>query len=166
IGYARVSTSDQSLVRQVDELTEAGVPDGRIFSDVGSGAKDAKRPEWDLLLKTLREGDTLVVTELSRLGRSTSQLAALGDALDERGVSLRILNLGIDTGTAAGKLVYRIVAAVAEMERDLLVERTSSGLAAARARGRVGGRRRSYTSAQEKRARKLYDEGNLTVSEI
>jgi DNA invertase Pin-like site-specific DNA recombinase len=164
IGYARVSTADQSLVRQCDELEQAGAE--QIFCDVGSGAKEAKRPEWDLLLRTLRKGDTLAVTELSRLGRSTSQLAALADDLAQRGIALRILNLGIDTGTPGGKLVYSVIAAVAEMERSLLIERTSSGLAAARARGRVGGRRRSVTDSQAKRAQKLYDEGHLTVSEI
>ena len=85
-----------------------------------------------------------MVTELSRLGRSTSQLSALADELSERKVSLKILNLGIDTGTPAGKLVYSIIAAVAEMERDLLIERTNSGLAASRARGRKGGRKREF----------------------
>ena len=136
IGYARVSTADQSLERQTDELTAAGADEVR--TEVGSGKKDAKRPVWDELLRSLREGDTLMVTELSGLGRSTSQLSALADDLRDSGVSLRILNLGIDTGKPAGKLVYSIISAVAEMERELLIERTNSGLAAARARGRKG----------------------------
>jgi DNA invertase Pin-like site-specific DNA recombinase len=164
IGYARVSTADQSLDRQADELTASGADEVR--TEVGSGKKDAKRPVWDELLRSLRSGDTLVVTELSRMGRSTSQLAALSDDLQERGVSLRILNLGIDTGTVGGKLVYDIIAAVAAMERALLVERTMSGLTAARARGRKGGRKREITDKEIKRAQKLYDARELTVSEI
>jgi DNA invertase Pin-like site-specific DNA recombinase len=164
LGYARVSTSDQSLDRQADELKAAGAE--QIYSDIGSGKKGAPRPEWDQLQRSLRKGDVLVVTELSRLGRNTSQLSALADDLEERGVALRILNLGVDTGTPAGKLVYRMIAAVAEMERDLLIERTNSGLAAARARGRKGGRQRTFTPAQEKRAQDLYDKRELTVDEI
>jgi DNA invertase Pin-like site-specific DNA recombinase len=164
VGYARVSTSDQSLDRQVDDLTVAGCE--RIFSETGSGKKDADRPVFAECLAYLRPKDTLVVTELSRLGRSTSALAKLADDLKERGVGLRILNLGIDTTTPAGKLVYSIIAAVAEMERDLLIERTHSGLAAARARGRKGGRRRSITDAQVRRAQKLYDERELSMEEI
>lgn len=164
IGYARVSTADQSLDRQADELTAAGADEVR--TEVGSGKKDAKRPVWDELLRSLRSGDTLMVTELSRLGRSTSQLSALADELRERGVALRINNLGIDTGKPAGKLVYSIIAAVAEMERELLIERTNSGLAAARARGRKGGRKPSITAAQIRRAQKLYDAQELTVAEI
>jgi len=164
LGYARVSTADQSLERQTDELTVAGADEVR--TEVGSGKKGADRPVWDELLRSLRSGDTLMVTELSRLGRSTSQLSALADDLREQGVALRILNLGIDTGTPAGKLVYSIISAVAEMERELLIERTMSGLAASRARGRKGGRKREITPAQVRRAQKLYDERHLTVSEI
>ena len=155
---------DQSLDRQADELTAAGADEVR--TEVASGKKGAQRPQWDELLRSLRQGDTLMVTELSRLGRSTSQLAALSDDLEERGIALRILNLGIDTGTPAGKLVYSIIAAVAEMERALLIERTMSGLAAARARGRNGGRKRTITPAQVRRAQRLYDAQELTVSEI
>lgn len=163
-GYARVSTQDQSLDRQIDELTAAGADEVR--TETGSGKKNAERPVWDELLRNLRAGDGLMVTELSRLGRSTSQLAKLADDLRDRKVALRILNLGIDTGTPSGKLVYSIIAAVAEMERDLLIERTMSGLAASRARGRVGGRKPSLTSAQVRRVRQLYDAEDLTVAEI
>jgi DNA invertase Pin-like site-specific DNA recombinase len=164
IGYARVSTTEQSLDRQIDELKAAGAE--MTYSEVGSGKKGAERPQWEELLRSLRKGDTLMVTELSRLGRSTSQLSALADDLSERKVSLKILNLGIDTGTAAGKLVYSIIAAVAEMERDLLIERTNSGLAASRARGRKGGRKREFSPAAVRKAQEQYDRGELSVTEI
>src|SRR5664280_304981 len=164
LGYARVSTGDQSLDRQKDELTAAGAEP--VYSEVGSGKKGAVRPQWDELLRSLRNGDTLMVTELSRLGRSTSQLSQLADDLSDRGISLKILNLGIDTGTPSGKLVYSIIAAVAEMERALLIERTNSGLAAARARGRNGGRKPSMTPAMVRKAQRQYDARELTVAEI
>jgi DNA invertase Pin-like site-specific DNA recombinase len=164
LGYARVSTSDQSLDRQTDELTAAGAE--VVYAETSSGKKDAHRPKWDELLRSLRPGDTLMVSELSRMGRSTSQLSALADQLAERDVSLRILNLGIDTATATGRLVYSIIAAVAEMERELLIERTMSGLAASRARGRSGGRKRSFSPAAVRRAQELYDQRELSVAEI
>jgi DNA invertase Pin-like site-specific DNA recombinase len=164
LGYARVSTGEQSLDRQKDELTAAGAE--MVYSEVGSGKKGAVRPQWDELLRSLREGDTLMVTELSRLGRSTSQLSQLADDLFEREISLRILNLGIDTGTPSGRLVYSIIAAVAEMERELLIERTNSGLAASRARGRKGGRKREFSVAAVRKAQERYDRGDLSVTEI
>ena len=164
IGYGRVSTAEQSLDRQADELRAAGCD--RVFQEVASGRRGANRPEWQACLDHLRAGDTLMVVELSRLGRNVGDLGRLIDDLDEKGASLRILNLGIDTGTAAGRLIYTIVGAVAAMERELLIERTQSGLAAARARGRVGGRRQSITSAQIGKAQRLYDERRLTVPEI
>jgi len=163
-GYARVSTSDQSLDRQRDELTEAGAE--RIYAEIGSGKKGAARPQWDELLRSLRKDDTLMVTELSRLGRSTSQLSALADDMSEQGVALRILNLGIDTATASGRLVYSIIAAVAAMERDLLIERTNSGLAASRTRGRKGGRKREFSPAAVRKAQEQYDQATLSVTEI
>jgi DNA invertase Pin-like site-specific DNA recombinase len=164
LGYARVSTSEQSLDRQKDELRGAGAE--MVYSEVGSGKKGAARPQWDELLRSLRKGDTLMVTELSRLGRSTSQLSQLADDLAERGVALRILNLGIDTGTPSGRLVYQIIAAVAEMERELLIERTNSGLAASRARGRKGGRKREFSPKAVRKAQEQYDKGELSVAEI
>jgi DNA invertase Pin-like site-specific DNA recombinase len=164
LAYARVSTGEQSLDRQNDELRAAGAE--MVYQEVGSGKKGAPRPQWEELLRSLRQGDTLMVTELSRLGRSTSQLSALADDLSERGIALRILNMGIDTGTPSGRLVYQIIAAVAEMERELLIERTNSGLAASRARGRKGGRKREFSPAAVRKAQERYDKGELSVTEI
>jgi len=164
IGYARVSTPEQSLDRQLDELRDHGCE--RVFGETASGKRGAHRPHWDACLAHLRVGDTLVVVELSRLGRNTGDLGRLLDQLDERGIGLKILNLGIDTTTPAGRLIFTITGAVAAMERDLLVERTQSGLAAARARGRVGGRRRSFTPAQQREAQRLYDLGQMTVEQV
>ena len=164
LGYARVSTSEQSLDRQDDELRAAGAE--MVYQEVGSGKKGAPRPQWEELLRSLRQGDTLMVTELSRLGRSTSQLSQLADDLAERGIALKILNLGIDTGTPSGRLVYQIIAAVAEMERELLIERTNSGLAASRARGRKGGRKREFSPRAVRKAQDQYDQGELSVTEI
>ena len=164
IGYARVSTSDQSLDRQLDELRANGCE--RVFAEAASGKRGAHRPQWEACLAHLRAGDTLVVVELSRLGRNTGDLGRLLDDLDQRGIGLTILNLGIDTKTPAGRLIFTIIGAVAAMERELLIERTQSGLAAARARGRVGGRRRSFTAEQEREAQLLYDLRQLTVEQI
>jgi DNA invertase Pin-like site-specific DNA recombinase len=165
IGYARVSTKDQSLDRQRDELKAAGCD--AVREETASGKRGAQRPVWDETVRNLRSGDTLVVVELSRLGRSTAELSALAEELQERGVALRILNLGVDTGTPAGKLVYAIIAAVAEMERALLIERTKSGLEAARKRHKhLGGRKPKLTHAKIKAARAMRDSGELTMGEI
>lgn len=146
IGYARVSTLDQVLDRQLDALNEAGCD--RVFQDHGISGTRTSRPGLDTCLDFLRPGDTLVVQALDRLGRRTSELLRLVDELSERGVSLRILSLGIDTGTPAGQMVLSIMAALAQMERDILAERTRQGIKAARARGRVGGRPRALTDEQ------------------
>lgn len=169
IGYARVSSEKQDLRRQVDELTAAGCDS--VVEEKASGKHGAKRPEWDSLtdVKTgrLRSGDRLTVVELSRLGRSTTQLTALLRDLKERSVGLRILNLGIDTSTPAGELIFSVVAAVAQMERDLIAERTKSALDAKRRRGeRVGGRKPKHTPEQIARAMQMLDTSDMTGSEI
>ena len=164
IGYARVSTKDQILDRQLSALKAVGCD--QIFAEKASGKKGAVRPEWERRLSTLRKGDRLVVCELSRLGRNTGSLSELADELKDREVGLWIRNLGIDTTTPAGKLIFTIVGAVAEMERELLIERTHSGLAVARAQGKVGGRRRGITDAQIERAQALYDEHRFTMTDI
>lgn len=169
IGYARVSSEKQDLSRQVDELTAAGCD--RVVEEKASGKHGARRPRWEELINAdggqLRSGDKLVVVELSRLGRSTSQLTALLRDLGERGVGLRILNLGIDTATPAGELIFTIIAAVAQMERDLIAERTKSALDAKRRRGeRIGGRKPSHTPEQVARAMHMIDTTDMTGQEI
>ena len=164
IGYARVSTPDQSLDRQLDELRAHGCE--RTFAEAASGRRGAHRPQWEACLAHLRTGDALVVVELYRLGRNTGDLGRLLDHLDERQIGLQILNLGIDTKTPAGRLIFTIVGAVAAMERELLIERTQSGLAAARARGRVGGRRRTFTPGQQREAQRIYDLREMSVEQI
>lgn len=145
IGYARVSTADQNLDGQVDALTAAGC--ARIFSERASGARD-DRPQLAAALDYLRAGDTLVVYRLDRLGRRTKALLQLIEDLEDRDVGFRSLAEGFDPSTALGKALVTVAAAFAEMERNLTIERTRVGLAAARARGRVGGRKRKMSDRQ------------------
>lgn len=168
-GYARVSSEVQDLRRQVDELTAAGCY--RIVEEKASGKHEAKRPKWDELVDPadgkLRTGDRLTVVELSRLGRSTTQLTALLRDFKDRGIGLRILNLGIDTSTPAGELVFTIIAAVGQMERDLIAERTRSALDAKRRRGeRIGGRKPSHTPEQVARAKHMLDTTDMSGNEV
>src|SRR5664279_784631 len=153
IGYARVSTDDQSAALQEDALKQAGCI--RVFTDHASGAK-ASRPELDKMLDQLRPGDVVVVWRLDRLGRSLKNLIALVETLADRGVGFRSLSESIDTTTANGRLFFSIMGALAEFERDLIRERTHAGLAAARARGRVGGRPSVMNAKKIATARKLY----------
>jgi DNA invertase Pin-like site-specific DNA recombinase len=163
LGYARVSTLDQNPQLQADELTAAGCY--RVFTDHASGAKSS-RPALDEVLDQLRPGDTLVVWRLDRLGRSLRHLIDVVTDLDARGVGFRSLRENIDTTTAGGKLVFHMFGALAEFERDLIRERTSAGLAAARARGRKGGRPTVMTPAKAAAARHMYDERTHTLAEI
>ena len=158
LGYARVSTSDGRQVtdRQEDALREAGVD--RVFVDHSSGMR-ASRPQLDALWQTARAGDTVVVLSLDRLGRDTRQLLTWVAELDERGIHLHILQLGVDTATPAGRMVLSVVAAMAEMERDLIVARVREGLASAKLRGRLGGRPASLSPAQRAEVVRLRAEG-------
>ncbi len=152
IGYARVSTDDQSLTLQLDALKDGGC--ARIFTDKIGGAR-VDRPGLNEALSHLRTGDTLVVWKLDRLGRSVKGLVDLVNSLEERGVHFRSLTDGIDTKTPAGRFFFHIMASLAQMERELIVERTRAGLAAARKLGRIGGRKRRMTDNKIKAARRL-----------
>lgn len=166
VGYARVSTKDQSLDLQTDALSKADC--GKVYKEVASGAKTA-RPVLDDLLANLRQGDVLVVWKLDRLGRSLKHLVALTNDLLERQVGLVSLNDPVDTTTPQGRLVFNIFASLAEFERDLIRERTQAGLVAARSRGRTGGRPSGLSKQAEATAmaaETLYKEGDLSVRAI
>lgn len=160
IGYARVSTQEQNLNSQIDELEKAGCK--KIFKEKASSVKE--RPEFEKCLEYLRPGDTLVVWKLDRLGRTTKKLLQLADDLQEKQINLQILTLGVDTSTAAGRLFFTVMAGLAEMERELVRERTNAGLAAARARGKTGGRKPIDPEIMN-RAMMMF-EANMTVSDI
>lgn len=162
-GYARVSTGDQTTDLQQDALEKAGC--NRIFIDVASGAK-AHRPELDHMLDLLREGDTVVVWKLDRLGRSMQNLVELINDFDTRGVQFRSLTELIDTSTPGGTLTFNIFGSLAQFERDLIRERTRAGLEAARARGRTGGRPASLDEKQAKEVQRLYESRSVTVDQI
>jgi DNA invertase Pin-like site-specific DNA recombinase len=163
LGYARVSTTDQQPHLQVDALKHAGCY--RVFTETASGAC-TDRPVLDQVLDQLRPGDTLVVWKLDRLGRSLRHLVDTVTDLAERGIGFRSLQESIDTTTPGGKLIFHIFAALAEFECDLVRERTSAGLAAARARGRHGGRPPVLTGSRLQVARELYASGQYTVAAI
>jgi DNA invertase Pin-like site-specific DNA recombinase len=163
IGYARVSTPEQELQLQEDALIAANCK--KIYTDTISGVT-TKRPGLDQALSYAREGDTIIVWRLDRLGRSVQHLIQTVKDLEERNIGFRSLQENIDTTTSGGKLVFHIFGALAEFERDLIKERTMAGLKAARARGRHGGRPQLLTEQQIKRALELYKEGNSTISEI
>jgi DNA invertase Pin-like site-specific DNA recombinase len=156
IGYARVSTHEQNLDLQTSALTAAGCV--RVFTDKASGAQ-RHRPQLVAALDYLRPGDVLTVWKLDRLGRSLGHLVEITDDLRDRGIEFRSLTEGIDTTTPGGKLVFHIMGAIAEFERDLIRERTNAGLAAARAEGRVGGRPPKVTAAKLAAARRVLDDG-------
>ncbi|MDQ2805865.1 MAG: recombinase family protein [Chloroflexota bacterium] len=163
IGYARVSTSDQNLHLQQDALRVAGCE--RVFTDMVSGA-GVERAGLTAALTECRPGDTLVVWKLDRLGRSLPHLVETVGALATRSVGFHSLQKQIDTTTAGGKLIFHIFASLAEFERDVIRERTQAGLAAARARGRTGGRPPGVDQKKQKAARALKKEAGHSVREI
>ena len=156
IGYARVSTQDQNLDLQTEALANAGCK--KIFDDKISGSH-AERPGLAKLQEALRDGDTLVVWKLDRLGRSVKHLVGLVGDLHKRGVQFKSLTDAIDTGTASGRFFFHVMASLAEMERELTIERTQAGLKVARQLGRTGGRKRQMTESKIKSARKLLASG-------
>ena len=163
IGYARVSTADQNLDLQHDALARAGCE--RVFEDKASGARD-DRPGLRDALSHCRPGDVIVVYKLDRLGRTMRGLVELVADLAQRKIEFRSLSDGIDTTTTMGRFTFHLLGAIAEMERDLIRERTNAGLAAARARGRKGGRKAVLTAKKLNAARALLQDRNRSVGEV
>lgn len=163
LGYARVSTHDQNSSLQVDALKKFGCE--RIYEEKVS-ATSKTRPQLERLLDSLREGDKVVVWRLDRLGRSIKDLIALVELFKERGVQFVSLTENIDTSSPSGELIFHIFASVAQFERSLIIERTKSGLNAARARGRVGGRKRKMSDDDIKKARALAASNDISISDI
>src|SRR3954462_4549889 len=165
IGYARVSTADQNLDAQLDALDRAGCE--KVFTDKVSGSR-AERPGLDQALAFVRDrkGDTLVVWKLDRLGRSLKHLIETIGSLSERGIGFKSLQENIDTTTSTGKLVFHVFAALAEFERHLIRERTGAGLAAARARGRKGGRPRCLDEKRRAQAIRLHRDKSNTIDDV
>ena len=163
IGYARVSTDDQHLDLQRDALTKAGC--SVIYEEAASG-KSIARPELEQCRKALREGDTLVVWRLDRLGRSLPDLVQIVAELEQRGVGFESLTEKIETDSAAGRLVFHVFAALSEFERNLIRERTQAGLAAARARGRAGGRKPKLDDQQVREIKALLRDPEIQVADV
>lgn len=161
-GYARVSTAEQNLNRQLDMLNKYGID--KIYSEKITGTRK-DRPELQKMLENLSNGDTVVIESLSRLGRSTKNLIELMELFYDKGVNLVSLKENIDTTTPTGKLLFTLISAISQFERDCLAERTKEGLAAARARGRKGGRPHVSKNMIEK-AIKLYNSKEYTLNEI
>lgn len=165
IGYARISTPDQSLEPQLEVLRSAGVEQPQLYSDIASGARTERQGLQDALAYA-REGDTLVVWKLDRLGRSLSHLIEVMNSLEQRGIGFKSLTEGFDTTTPGGKLVFNLFGAIAEFERSLIRERTQVGLKAARAKGKKGGRPTSLTPAKQRLMRQMADDPEVTVNDI
>ena len=163
IGYARVSTHDQNPALQLDALKAAGCE--QFYTDTLSGASKL-RPQLDELRKYIRRGDVLVVWRLDRLGRSLKDLIEWIEWMDGEGIQFKSLTESIDTGTSGGKLIFSIFGAIAEFERNLIRERTQAGLAAARVRGRLGGRPNKLDDKKVALARKLYASKEHSILEI
>ena len=163
IGYARVSTQDQRSELQLDALAASGCE--QVFQEKVSG-KDKYRPELETCLKVVRKGDSLVVWRLDRLGRSLKDLVEIVQGLEERGVGFQSLTESIDTTNTGGKLIFHVFAALAEFERNLIRERTVAGLAAARARGRKGGRKVKMQKADVRKAAAMLHDPLMTKTEV
>jgi len=163
IGYARVSTQDQNPDFQLDALEKAGCEE--LFQEKISG-KLKERPELSLCLRTIRKGDTLVVWKLDRLARSLKDLVEIIQGLDEREIGFRSLTEFIDTTSPGGRLVFHVFAALAEFEHSLIRERTIAGLAAARARGRKGGRKLAMSKSDVQKAAAMLADPTITKREV
>ncbi|WP_026533691.1 recombinase family protein [Arthrobacter sp. H14] len=163
IGYVRVSTKNQDAERQLEDLLAAGVRRYDLYTDHGVSGARAPRPQFAKALEALDEGDTLVVTTLDRLGRSTANMLELSNELRARGVDLRVLNLGggnVDTGTSMGAMMFTVMAALAQMELEIKRERITDSVSKRRAAGKdLGGRREQFTDSQINNARRLINAG-------
>ena len=157
-GYARVSTQDQNLAFQHEALERAGCQ--KIYDDQISGTKTL-RPGLSMALEVLREGDTLVVWKLDRLGRTVKGLVELVNELHDKKINFKSITDNVDTSSPSGRFFFHVMASLAQMERELIVERTKAGLLAAKAKGRVGGRKRKMTVSKIESAKKLLDSGVL-----
>ena len=163
-GYARVSTEGQCLDRQIDALKAAGVKEENIYCEKMTGTKSS-RPKLNALLDVVEKNDVIIIEALNRLGRSSSDLINLMKSLNEKGVILKSLKESLDFSTVQGQFIANFLALMAEFEREVIHSRVVEGVAAARARGRVGGRPKTPDKIIDK-ALKMYDLHNLTVSEI
>ena len=163
IGYARVSTADQQPHLQIDKLRDAGCE--KLFEETASGAA-TNRPALKRAIEVARKGDILVIWKLDRLARSLKQLIETVEDFDRRGIELKSLTESIDTSSPGGKLMFHVFGALAEFERGVIRERTRAGLAAARARGKVGGRPRSINDDDIEAAKTLLKNPNITVAEV
>ena len=165
-GYARVSTKDQNLDMQIDALKQYGCQ--KIFSEHAKGAK-TDRPEWLELLKQIKNGDSLIIWKLDRMGRSLSHLISIVNELIEKNISIISLNDPIDTSSIQGKFMFNIFASLAEFEKDLIRERTMAGLRSARIRGKMGGRPKGLSKEAQRRAcmaEALYAQKEFSINEI
>ena len=161
-GYARVSTEDQNLGLQIDALTQHGID--KLFQEKVTGSK-RDRPQLEDMIKGLREGDSVVIYKLDRISRSTKHLIELSETFEELGVNFISIQDNVDTSTSMGRFFFRVMASLAELERDITIERTKSGLEAARARGKKGGRP-SKASQSIELALKMYDSKEYSINQI
>lgn len=166
IGYARCSTDKQDLAAQRDALQKLGVPPDRIYTDHGFSGRNRDRPGLDQALAAVRHGDTLVVPKLDRLARSVPDARAIGDALAERGVRLQLGASVYDPTDPMGKMFFNILATFAEFEADLIRQRTREGMAIARAKGKLKGKKPKLTTKQMKELRRMHDAGEHSISDL
>lgn len=168
-GYARISTKDQNIDMQIDALLRAGVEEDNIYTDVSSGAK-RQRESFDKMCMKLRKGDVVIAWKLDRIARSTKHISMLMDGWEKEGIEFRsVQEPFFDTTTSHGRFVFTMFSAIAQLERDIIVERTNAGLRAAAKRGRKGGRPHGISKAGKKKAKliaKLYQANNMTVEDI
>lgn len=164
VGYGRVSSQGQSLDVQLEKLAKAGCT--KVYREKRSGRQADNRPELQAALEYVRDGDVLVVSRLDRIARSVVDLAKIADLLKRKGVSLQVLDQGLDTSTSEGKLMFNLLGAFAEFEADIRAERQADGIALAKRKGVKFGRKKALTSAQEERIRKMRAEENFSIGQL